>query len=49
MIATIGIDLQSGQPRYTMGVPELQDGVGFIVVVVGLVRDRRGVLHAWRT
>ena len=36
MIATIGIDLQSGQPRYTMGVPELQDGVGLIVAVVGL-------------
>ncbi len=36
MIATIGIDLQSGQPRYTMGVPEFQDGVGFIVVVVGM-------------
>jgi putative tricarboxylic transport membrane protein len=36
MIATVGIDLQSGQPRYTMGVPELQDGVGFIIAVVGL-------------
>jgi putative tricarboxylic transport membrane protein len=36
MIATIGIDLQSGQPRYTFGIPEFQDGVGFIVVVVGL-------------
>jgi putative tricarboxylic transport membrane protein len=36
IIATIGIDLQSGQPRYTMGIPEFQDGVGFIVVVVGL-------------
>ena len=36
MIATIGIDLQSGQPRYTMGVPEFQDGLGFVVVVVGL-------------
>ena len=36
VIATVGIDLQSGQARYTMGVPELQDGVGFIVVVVGL-------------
>ncbi|MFN7087965.1 MAG: tripartite tricarboxylate transporter permease [Burkholderiales bacterium] len=36
MIATIGIDLQSGQARYTMGVPEFLDGVGFIVVVVGL-------------
>jgi putative tricarboxylic transport membrane protein len=36
MIATIGIDLQSGQPRYTAGVPELQDGVGFVIAVVGL-------------
>ena len=36
MLATIGIDLQSGQPRYTMGIPEFQDGVGFIVVIVGL-------------
>jgi len=36
MIATIGIDLQSGQARYTMDIPEFQDGVGFIVVVVGL-------------
>ncbi|MDH5536285.1 MAG: tripartite tricarboxylate transporter permease, partial [Betaproteobacteria bacterium] len=36
MIATIGIDLQSGQPRYTMGIAEFQDGVGFIVVIVGL-------------
>jgi len=36
MIATIGIDLQSGQARFTMDVPEFQDGVGFIVVVVGL-------------
>ena len=36
MLATIGIDLQSGQPRFTMDIPEFQDGVGFIVVVVGL-------------
>ncbi len=36
MIATIGIDLQSGLPRYTMGIVEFQDGVGFVVVIVGL-------------
>jgi putative tricarboxylic transport membrane protein len=36
VISTIGVDLQSGQPRYTMGIPELQDGVGFLIVVVGL-------------
>lgn len=36
MIATVGIDLQSGQPRFTGNVPELQDGVGFVLAVVGL-------------
>ncbi|MEN3367329.1 MAG: putative tricarboxylic transport rane protein [Burkholderiales bacterium] len=36
MIATIGIDLQSGQQRFTAGVAEFQDGIGFIVVVVGM-------------
>jgi putative tricarboxylic transport membrane protein len=36
MVATIGIDLQSGLPRFTMGIPEFQDGVGFVVAVVGL-------------
>jgi putative tricarboxylic transport membrane protein len=36
MISTIGIDLQSGQPRYTMGIAEFQDGIGFVVVIVGL-------------
>lgn len=36
MIATIGIDMQSGLPRYTMGIVEFQDGVGFVVVIVGL-------------
>ena len=51
MIATIGIDLQSGQPRYTFGVPEFQDGVGFVVVVVGLfavaevLRGMEGLFH----
>ena len=35
MIASIGIDLQSGQPRFTMGIVEFQDGVGFLVVIVG--------------
>lgn len=36
MIATVGIDLQSGQERFTGGILELQDGIGFIVVVVGM-------------
>jgi len=51
MIATIGIDLQSGQQRFTAGIPELQDGIGFIVVVVGmfaLAEVFRGLEHMVR-
>ncbi|MBX3661726.1 MAG: tripartite tricarboxylate transporter permease [Burkholderiales bacterium] len=36
MVASIGIDLQSGQARFTMGIPEFLDGVGLLVVIVGL-------------
>jgi putative tricarboxylic transport membrane protein len=36
MISTVGIDLQSGTARFTGGILELQDGVGFIVAAVGL-------------
>ena len=36
IIATVGIDLQTGQQRFTGGIAELQDGIGFIVVVVGM-------------
>ncbi|MFN8723742.1 MAG: tripartite tricarboxylate transporter permease [Rhodospirillales bacterium] len=36
MIATIGIDQQSGRQRFTMGVLEFQDGIDVIVVIVGL-------------
>ncbi|MCL2896940.1 tripartite tricarboxylate transporter permease [Brenneria tiliae] len=36
IIATVGIDLQSGMPRFTGGVAELQEGVPFLVASVGL-------------
>lgn len=36
MLATIGIDLQSAMPRYTMDILELQEGLSFVLVVVGL-------------
>ena len=36
VIAIIGTDLQTGQQRFTLGIVGLQDGVSFIVVVVGL-------------
>jgi putative tricarboxylic transport membrane protein len=35
-LATVGIDLQSGVPRFTLGLTQLQDRVNFLVVVVGL-------------
>jgi putative tricarboxylic transport membrane protein len=35
-LATIGIDLQTGAPRFTMGIPELFSGISFLVVVVGI-------------
>src|SRR5215470_17452488 len=35
-LATVGIDLQSGTPRFTLGLMKLQDQVNFLIVVVGL-------------
>lgn len=36
MIATVGVDLQTGTPRFTFGSNNLLEGIDFIVVVVGL-------------
>lgn len=36
MIATVGIDLVSGAPRFTFGNPFLQDGIDFIVIAIGM-------------
>ena len=35
MLATIGMDGQSGAMRFTMGVEHLQDGIHFLVVMIG--------------
>ena len=35
-LGLVGIDTQSGQARFTLGIPELLDGIDVIVVVVGL-------------
>jgi putative tricarboxylic transport membrane protein len=35
-LGMIGIDLQTGQPRFTFGLVELLDGINVIVVAVGL-------------
>lgn len=36
MIASIGIDANTGVMRYTFGVPDLLAGIDFLVVVIGL-------------
>jgi putative tricarboxylic transport membrane protein len=36
MVATVGVDLSTGIARYTFDVPQLLDGVGFLVVAIGL-------------
>ena len=35
-LGLIGIDSQTGQPRFAFGVPELLDGVDVVVLAVGL-------------
>ena len=36
LLATIGLDPISGVPRYTFGISELNEGIGFIPVLIGL-------------
>ncbi|HTH98894.1 MAG TPA: tripartite tricarboxylate transporter permease [Stellaceae bacterium] len=35
-LSTVGIDIQTGLPRFTMGIGEMQNGINFLVLVVGL-------------
>ena len=36
LLGTVGSDLNSGALRYTLGFPELADGIGFVVIAMGL-------------
>jgi len=36
LLGIVGTDVNSGMARYSFGVPELTDGIGFTVVAVGL-------------
>ena len=42
------IDLQTGQPRLTFGVPELLDGVNVVLVAVALFAVGEALFMAWR-
>ncbi len=35
-LGLVGIDMQTGQARFTLGMPELRDGIDTVVVAVGL-------------
>jgi len=36
MFATVGIDSQTGTPRFTFGIPSLLSGIDFLVIALGL-------------
>jgi len=36
LLGAIGADTQTGQLRFTFGLPELNDGIGFVVVAMGV-------------
>ncbi len=35
-LGLVGTDVQTGQQRFTFGVPELSDGIGFVAVAMGM-------------
>ncbi|MDO4705998.1 MAG: tripartite tricarboxylate transporter permease [Comamonadaceae bacterium] len=36
LLGMIGTDVTSGTPRYALGIPELTDGIGFVVIAMGV-------------
>ncbi|MDB5413799.1 MAG: tripartite tricarboxylate transporter TctA [Rubritepida sp.] len=46
-LGLVGIDLQTGQPRMTFGLPELFDGVNVVLVAVALFAVAEALHMAW--
>ena len=36
LLGLVGTDVQTGQQRFTLGIPELSDGIGFVPVAMGV-------------
>ncbi|MFM8990523.1 MAG: tripartite tricarboxylate transporter permease, partial [Alphaproteobacteria bacterium] len=36
LLGLVGTDLNTGRQRYTFGIPELSDGIGFVTLAMGL-------------
>ena len=41
LLGLVGTDVNSGVPRFTFGIPELADGIGFVALAMGVLRHRR--------
>jgi putative tricarboxylic transport membrane protein len=48
LLGMVGIDLQTGQPRFTFGRPELLDGIEVTVAAVGLFAVGEALFLAWQ-
>jgi len=48
LLGLVGLDLQTGQPRLTFGIPELLDGVNVVLVAVALFAVGETLHLAWR-
>ncbi len=49
LLGIVGTDVNSGMSRYSFGIPELSDGIGFTVIAVGLFAVAEIVLNLERT
>ncbi len=48
ILATVGIDLQSGIPRYAFNVPSLLNGIEFLILAIGLFAVAEVLVNAGR-
>ena len=48
LLALVGVDIQSGQPRFTFGTSELLDGIEFTAAAVGLFAVGEALFLAWQ-
>ena len=47
-LGLVGTDVQTGQQRFTFGIPELSDGIGFVPVAMGMFGIAEIVLNLER-
>jgi putative tricarboxylic transport membrane protein len=46
LVATVGLDIESGTPRMTFGYPELMDGVPLLAVTIGMLALSEMIIQA---